>query len=324
MKVFKPFEVIREELLKAEEFSRELLDSKVELVLRAGGYILDSGGKRVRPGLTIIAGKLVDASLDRLIPVATVMEYMHTATLLHDDIVDGAKLRRGRPSANTVFGNDVAVLVGDYMFAKAIYVLAVYGGEEVLKVAAQTVQDMAEGELLQLEKIGDVNLREEEYFDIIYRKTASLLSTCCEVGALLGSSSSRERRALRDYGKLIGYAFQLVDDAFDYISEEKTIGKPAGNDIKEGKVTYPLISALRKASQKEREEIAGILSSVEPSREDVERVRQFVLERGGDRETFNLARDYIKKAKELLSLFKDSPYRRALEEVADFIVERTY
>ncbi|TCK03990.1 polyprenyl synthetase family protein [Phorcysia thermohydrogeniphila] len=324
MKIFKPFEVIREELLKAEEFSRELLDSKVELVLRAGGYILDSGGKRVRPGLTIIAGKLVDAPLDRLIPVATVMEYMHTATLLHDDIVDGAKLRRGRPSANTVFGNDVAVLVGDYMFAKAIYVLAVYGGEEVLKVSAQTVQDMAEGELLQLEKIGDVNLTEEEYFDIIYRKTASLLSTCCEVGALIGNASEEERRALRDYGKLIGYAFQLVDDAFDYISEEETIGKPAGNDIREGKVTYPLISALKKASEKEREEIAEILSSVEPSREDIERVRQFVLEKGGDRETFNLARDYVRRAKELLSIFPDSPYRRALNEIADFIVERTY
>ncbi len=323
MKIFKPFEVIREELLKAEEFSRELLDSKVELVLRTGGYILDSGGKRVRPGLTIIAGKLVSASLSRLIPVATVMEYMHTATLLHDDIVDGAKLRRGRPSANTVFGNDVAVLVGDYMFAKAIYVLAVYGGEEVLKVAAQTVRDMAEGELLQLEKIGDINLTEEEYFDIIYRKTASLLSTCCEVGALLGNASREERRALRDYGKLIGYAFQLVDDAFDYISKEETIGKPAGNDIREGKVTYPLISALKKATPREKKEIAEVLSSVEPSKEEIDRVRQFVLEKGGTEETFNLAKDFVKKAKKLLTTFMDSPYRKALNEIADFIVERT-
>jgi octaprenyl-diphosphate synthase len=166
MKIFKPFEVIREELKRSEEFSRELLNSKVQLVLQAGGYILDSGGKRVRPGLTIISGKLLNAPLEKLIPVATVMEYMHTATLLHDDIVDGAKLRRGKPSANAVFGNDVAVLVGDYMFAKAIYILAVYGGEEVLKVSAQTVQNMAEGELLQLEKIGDINITEKEYFDI--------------------------------------------------------------------------------------------------------------------------------------------------------------
>ena len=200
---------------------------------------------------------------------------------------------------------------------------SIYGGEEVLKVAAQTVRDMAEGELLQLEKIGDINLTEEEYFDIIYRKTASLLSTCCEVGALLGNASREERRALRDYGKLIGYAFQLVDDAFDYISKEETIGKPAGNDIREGKVTYPLISALKKATPREKKEIAEVLSSVEPSKEEIDRVRQFVLEKGGTEETFNLAKDFVKKAKKLLTTFMDSPYKKALNEIADFIVERT-
>ncbi|ADU96055.1 Polyprenyl synthetase [Thermovibrio ammonificans HB-1] len=324
MKIFKPFEVVREELLSVEEFSRELLSSKVSLVLRAGGYILDSGGKRVRPGLTVIAGKLVEAPLDRLIPVATVMEYMHTATLLHDDIVDGAKLRRGRPSVNAVFGNDVAVLVGDYMFAKAIYVLAVYGGPEVLKTAAKTVQDMAEGELLQLEKIGDINLTEEEYFDIIYRKTASLLSTCCECGAIVGGASEKERKALKDYGTYIGYAFQLVDDAFDYISDEKTIGKPAGNDIREGKVTYPLLWALKRATEEEREAVERVLNNPSPTKEEIELVRNFVLEKGGEKATFELARDFVKRAKESLEIFKESPLKKALFEVADFIVERTY
>ncbi|RUM86936.1 MAG: polyprenyl synthetase family protein, partial [Thermovibrio sp.] len=249
MKVFKPFEVIREELERSEEFSRELLSSKVSLVLRAGGYILDSGGKRVRPGLTILSGKLVGAPLERLIPVATVMEYMHTATLLHDDIVDGAKLRRGKPSVNGVFGNDVAVLVGDYMFAKAIYILAVYGGEEVLKIAAKTVQEMAEGELLQLENVGNVDVDKNYYFDVIYRKTASLLSTCCESGALVGGASSEEREALRKFGEFIGYAFQLVDDAFDYVLESEKIGKPSGNDIREGKVTYPLLSVWKELNE---------------------------------------------------------------------------
>ena len=324
MKIFKPFEVVREELLSVEEFSRELLSSKVSLVLRAGGYILDSGGKRVRPGLTVIAGKLVEAPLDRLIPVATVMEYMHTATLLHDDIVDGAKLRRGRPSVNAVFGNDVAVLVGDYMFAKAIYVLAVYGGPEVLKTAAKTVQDMAEGELLQLEKIGNINLTEEEYFDIIYRKTASLLSTCCECGAIVGGASEKERKALKDYGTYIGYAFQLVDDAFDYISDEKTIGKPAGNDIREGKVTYPLLWALKRATEEERETVERVLTNPSPTKEEIELVRNFVLQKGGERATFRLAREFIEKAKESLRVFEESPLKKALFEIADFIVERTY
>jgi len=324
MKIFKPFEVVRQELLKAEEYSRELLSSKVELVLRAGGYILDSGGKRVRPGLTIVAGKMVNAPSERLIPVATVMEYMHTATLLHDDIVDGAKLRRGRPSANEVFGNDVAVLVGDYMFAKAIYVLAVYGGDEVLKTASKTVQDMAEGELLQLEKIGDINLTEDEYFDIIYRKTASLLSTCCECGAIVGEAQEEQRKALRDYGKFIGYAFQLVDDAFDYVSDEKTIGKPAGNDIREGKVTYPLLWALKRATKEEKEAVEKVLTNPSPTKEEIELVRRFVLEKGGERATFRLAREFVERAKESLRVFEESSLKKALFEIADFIVERTY
>ena len=324
MKIFKPFEVVKEELLKAEEFSRELLSSRVDLVLRAGGYILDSGGKRVRPGLTIVSGRLVDAPLERLIPVATVMEYMHTATLLHDDIVDGAKLRRGRPSANVVFGNDVAVLVGDYMFAKAIYILAVYGGEEVLKVASKTVQDMAEGELFQLEKIGDVNLTESEYFDIIYKKTASLLSTCCECGGIVGGAKEEERKALKDYGTFIGYAFQLVDDAFDYVSDERTIGKPAGNDIREGKVTYPLLWSLKQATEGERQKIERVLNNPNPSKEEVELVRNFVLERGGERATLKLAREYVERAKESLKIFPDSKFKEALYEIADFIVSRNF
>jgi len=323
MKIFKPFEVVREELLEVETYSRQLLSSKVELVLRAGNYILDSGGKRVRPGLTVIAGKMLNAPKERLIPVATVMEYMHTATLLHDDIVDGAKLRRGRPSANAVFGNDVAVLVGDYMFAKAIYVLAVYGGPEVLKVAAKTVQDMAEGELLQLEKVGDLSITEEEYFAVIYRKTASLLATCCECGAIVAGAEEFERKALRDYGTFVGYAFQLVDDAFDYAFSDSTIGKPAGNDVREGKVTYPLLAVLERLSPEERHLIEEVFSAVEPTKEQVERVRRLVVEKGGVEKTFSLAKEFVGKAKEALKPFPDSPLKEALFAVADFIVERT-
>ncbi|MEO2069336.1 MAG: polyprenyl synthetase family protein [Desulfurobacteriaceae bacterium] len=324
MKIFKPFEIIRKELEEVEKYSRQLLSTGVKLVLTAGGYILDSGGKRVRPGLTILAGKITNAPEEKLIPVATVMEYMHTATLLHDDIVDGAKLRRGRPSANAVFGNDVAVLAGDYMFAKAIYVLAVYGGSEVLKVAAKTVQDMAEGELLQLEKIGNVNLKEEEYFDIIYRKTASLLATCLEVGAILGNAEEEERKALKLFGEYIGYAFQLIDDAFDYTSDEKTIGKPAGNDIREGKVTYPLLFALKNCSDEEKEEVSKVLQNTNPTQEEINFVREFAIEKNGVSETVKLAKEYVNKAKEILNIFPESPYKKSLFEIADFIVERSF
>jgi len=324
VKIPEPFSVVARELEEVEALSKKLLDSKVRFVLKAGRYIIDSGGKRVRPGLTLLCGKLFGAQPERLIPVATVMEYMHTATLLHDDVVDGAKLRRSKPTAGVVFGNDIAVLVGDYMFAKAIHVLAVHGGEEVLKVSAETVQHMAEGEILQLEKIGDVNMTEQEYMDIVFRKTASLMSTCCEVGAILGRASQRARATVKDFGKLVGYAFQLVDDAFDYASSQETIGKPSGNDIREGKVTYPLLCVLKSASRKERELIAQVLTKANPTAEEVEAVRELVLRKGGVKETLKLAKGFVARAKESISNLPESPFKTALKSVADFVVARTH
>ena len=324
MKIFKPFEIIKDELYACEEFAKTLLRSDVKSVLEAGGYIFNSGGKRVRPGLTILSGKLFDPDDDKLIPVAIAMEYIHTATLLHDDIVDGAALRRGKPSANAVFGNDVAVLVGDYMFAQGVSTFATYGGVEVLQRALDAIRDMSEGELKQLEMIGNVDLTEDDYFDIIYRKTASLLSTCCEAGAIVGGADIKQKLAMRDFGKFIGYAFQLVDDAFDYVSDEETIGKPAGNDIREGKVTYPFLSVRHTLTEKEKIRVTSIFSSQNPSENDINYIREIVIERGGVRRTFSLAREYIEKAKALLDDMPDSVYKNSLKEIADFIVARTY
>ncbi|WP_456484760.1 polyprenyl synthetase family protein [Desulfurobacterium sp.] len=324
MKIFKPFEVIREELLACEDYARRLLRSDVESVLEAGGYIFNSGGKRVRPGLTILSGKLFYPDDSRLIPVAIAMEYIHTATLLHDDIVDGASLRRGKPSANAVYGNDVAVLVGDYMFAQGVSTFATFGGMEVLQRALDAIRDMSEGELKQLEVIGKFDLSEEDYFDIIYRKTASLLSTCCEAGAIVGGASEEEKIAMRKFGKYIGYAFQLVDDAFDYISDSETIGKPAGNDIREGKVTYPLIAVRNGLSEVEKKKINHILNKSNPCKEEIEYVRMLVVKKGGISQTFDLAKNYIEKAKELLGAIEDSEYKESLLEIADFIVARTF
>ncbi len=319
--ILKPIE---NELKACEEFSRQILDSKVRLVLSAGNYILDSGGKRIRPALTILSGKLLGADNERLIPVATVMEYMHTATLLHDDIVDGAKLRRGRKSANEVFGNDVAVLVGDYMFAKAIYVLAHYGGEEVLKVAARSVQEMSEGELKQLELIGNIDVTKEDYFDVIYRKTASLLSACCECGAIVAGANEDERKALRDFGKYLGMAFQLVDDAFDYVESDDQIGKPAGNDIREGKVTYPLISVLAKCSEKEIVFIRDVFNGLGRDSNDVEEVKNLVKKYGGVNETLRLADEYIGRSLRYVENMSGNVYLSSLKKLAEFFVEREF
>ncbi len=324
MKIFKPFEVIKDELYACEVFAGNLLRSDVKSVLETGGYIFNSGGKRVRPGLTILSGKLFSPDDKKLIPVAIAMEFIHTATLLHDDIVDGASLRRGNPSANAVFGNDVAVLVGDYMFAQGVSTFATYGGVEVLRRALDAIRDMSEGELKQLEMIGKVDLTEEGYFDIIYRKTASLLSACCEAGAIVGGVDGKQKISMRDFGKFIGYAFQLVDDAFDYVSDEETIGKPAGNDIREGKVTYPFIAVRHTFNDSEREKVGAIFSSQNPSKADISYIRELVLERGGVEKTVFLAREYVNRAKELLDSAKDSVYKESLKQIADFIVARTY
>ncbi|SNR80205.1 polyprenyl synthetase family protein [Desulfurobacterium atlanticum] len=324
MKIFKPFEVIKNELYACEEFAENLLRSDVKSVLEAGGYIFNSGGKRVRPGLTILSGKLFNPDDKKLIPVAIAMEYIHTATLLHDDIVDGASLRRGKPSANAVFGNDVAVLVGDYMFAQGVSTFATYGGVEVLQRALDAIRDMSEGELKQLEMIGNVDLTEEDYFDIIYRKTASLLSTCCEAGAIIGGADRKQKLSMRDFGKFIGYAFQLVDDAFDYISDEETIGKPAGNDIREGKITYPFIAVRDTLREEEKNRVEEIFNSQNPSKSDINYIREIVIERGGVDKTLSLAREYVGKAKALLDDIDDSIYKNSLKEIADFIVARTY
>ncbi len=324
MKIFEPFKVIEKELLAVEEYSNSLIDSSVSLLLEAGGYVVKSGGKKIRPGLTVISGRISGAEDEKLIPVATVMEYMHTATLVHDDIVDGANYRRGKRSLNSVFGSDVAVLVGDYLFAKAIYVLANYGGSEVLKVASKTVQDMAEGELLQLERIGDIELDEDTYFQIIYRKTASLISTCCEVGAILGNAEEKLRNSLKDFGLYVGYAFQIVDDVFDYALSQESTGKPTGKDIREGKVTYPLILALRKANEEEKRNISSVFLKKEPSEKDVELVKEFVLSKGGVEESLEVAKTFVKRAKECLSEVPESSYKTALLKVADFVVSRTF
>jgi len=306
------------------ELSR-FLDSEVEFLLKIGNYILSSGGKRLRPVLVLTFARLLRGeNQDRDYPLAVAMEYLHTASLLHDDVVDGADTRRGKPSANRVFGNDTAVLTGDYMYANALYLFSVYGDIDMIKNVSDSVKKMAEGQLLELKKIGDIDITYDEYFQILEGKTEVLIGSCCYVGTALGGGSQKQKESAYRYGLNIGLAFQLIDDYLDYASTEEKLGKPVCNDLREGKITYPLLSVLDQLTEEEKEFVKEVVRDINPSQEKINRVKQIVQEKGGMTKTIEKARQLIDNAVGELENFPDNEYLKKLEELAKFIVEREF
>lgn len=240
------FSLVGPELaLVEEEFERQAR-SNIQVIAYIGDYLRESGGKRVRPALTLLANRAVggDASRVNVVRMATVMEFLHTATLVHDDIIDNAETRRNRPSINSRFGNQTAVLMGDWLYMSAFETSLQERSLTVLDILTAVTRKMTEGELMQLTLLGRADVSEDQYFDVLRRKTAYLFSACCEIGAILGGCGEDERSALRDYGMNLGTAFQLVDDILDFTSDEDSLGKAAGVDLLEGKVTLPLIYLL--------------------------------------------------------------------------------
>jgi len=303
--VMKFLDTIEERLLKE-------LNPKVKLVLKTGKYIVESGGKRLRPLFTVLTCGMCGQEPERAVPLGVGLEYIHVASLLHDDVVDGAERRRGKKSANLVFGNGVAVLTGDYMYAKALHLFSTYGNVEMIKLVSQAVMDMAEGQVLEISKVGDI-ISEEEYFQIIDGKTAVLFGACFGVGALAGSCKNWEK--LYEVGLRIGRAFQLIDDALDYEGNPETLGKPVGNDLKEGKCTYPLISVLELL---DKEEVKKALRGLS----DYETLRQKVIELGGVEKTKERAKKELKMAKEILKDFPENEYKKDILGLIDFVINR--
>jgi len=245
------FSLVASELaLVEEEFERQAR-SNIQVIAYIGDYLRASGGKRVRPALTLLSTCAAggDAARPNVVRMATVMELLHTATLVHDDIIDNAETRRNRPSINSRFGNQAAVLMGDWLYMSAFETSLQERSLTVLDILTAVTRKMTEGELLQLTLLGRADVTEEQYFDVLRRKTAYLFSACCEIGAILGGAGAAERRALRDYGMNLGTAFQLVDDLLDFTSDEGSLGKAAGADLLEGKVTLPLIYLLGEEPQ---------------------------------------------------------------------------
>lgn len=312
--------LIEPELNQFNSLFKDALKSNVGLVDLITKYILKQKGKKIRPLLVILSSKVVGELNDRTYRGATLVELLHTATLVHDDVVDSAEKRRGFPSINAVWKNKIAVLMGDYLLSRGL-LLSVEGQDfDFLKVVSQTVKRMSEGELLQIKKTQKLDIDEETYFRIISDKTASLLSTCCEIGALSTTKDQFKIDSMRQFGENLGIAFQIRDDILDYVGTS-TFGKSVGADIKEKKITLPLIYTLNKSSTSDRKEIIRLLKSKKRN-DNINKIISYVKDLNGIEYSEKIAIDYANRAKECLLQFEESEYKEALNSLVDFVILR--
>ncbi|MFQ5900812.1 MAG: polyprenyl synthetase family protein [Thermodesulfobacteriota bacterium] len=322
MNIEEVYGLIKDDLSRVEHEFKKSLRSEVYLISKVGEYILKSGGKRFRPSLLLLSARLCDCKDYCHIPLAGMVEFIHTATLLHDDVVDNAKLRRGKVSANSIWGNGASVLIGDFLFSKSFDIMVKDGNMRVLEVMAGTTTYMAEGEILQLMKEGDIGITEDEYTSVILNKTALLISAACRLGAILGKTSLKQENALADFGIELGIAFQLIDDCMDYKSQASEWGKAIGNDLREGKVTMPLIHTLRNCSKEEQEEISRAIEGDYIGEECLKRIIELIDRYKGIEYTENRAREYVDRAKNFLDTFEHCLEKTALYAMADYVIDR--
>ena len=317
------FEPVREQLARVErEFTRHL-ESRVELIPQMGKYVQMSGGKRVRPAVLLMSARLCGYTGDRAILNAAVVEFIHTATLVHDDIIDGAETRRGRLTAHSRWGSDITVLLGDYLYIRSMAMALTQDTLEVVRLLCDVTLRMIEGELYQLTKAGDPAITEEEHLEIIRRKTAYLFSGCAEIGAVLGTSTPEQRAALRDYGFDLGIAFQIVDDVLDYVADETRLGKPLGGDLREGKVTLPVILLLQQSGPEVTELIRKVIAEGDVAPDEWRHIKDLLRRQGAVDAAFDRAVGFAARAKEhLLGTFASSPERDGLISLADYVVSR--
>ena len=314
--------VKKETALVEAEFERQA-KSNIQVINYLGEYLRASGGKRVRPSLLLLANKAVngDAGAERVIRLATVMEMLHTATLVHDDIIDNALTRRSNQSVNARFGNQIAVLMGDWLYMSAFETSLKERSLEILDILTELTRKMTEGEVIQLTMLGRTDITEVEYFDVLQRKTAYLFSACCEIGALLGKVDDEQQQALRNYGKNLGTAFQLADDLLDFTGTEDTIGKAAGADLLEGKLTLPLI-LLVEIDSSIKNDLENIMRDGEYKNGSREKLLKKLDSYGTLGKTKAIARDFAEKARKNLEVLPETEYRLALEEIPTYVIER--
>ena len=312
---------IAHEMIEFESWFKESMKSKVALLDKIMHYIIKRKGKQLRPMFVFLSARLFDKTSDATYIAASLIELLHTATLVHDDVVDDAHRRRGFFSINALWKNKIAVLVGDYLLSKGLLLAVDKNQFDLLRLVSNSVREMSEGELLQMEKARRLDIEEDVYYDIIRKKTATLISACCACGAVSVNQSDQVVEKMKEFGEMVGMAFQIKDDLFDY-GTSNDIGKPTGIDIREKKMTLPLIFTLNEASFMEKRKLINIVKNHNTDKRKVREVVEMVLAKGGIEYATEKMNQYAKKALDILHTFEDNPARRSLEELVTYTIER--
>jgi len=314
--------LLDKELKRVEKSIMENFQSPVAIIPLISGYLANGGGKRIRPMLVLLTSRLCGYKGGDDIVHSTVVEYIHAATLLHDDVVDSSDTRRGKISANAKWGNGYSVLVGDYLFAKSFSMMAEKSSNDIINAVSEATKYLAEGEILQLAHNCDLELDEKKYMDIVFRKTGALITACCRIGSLLGKADAEKSRALEEYGRNIGIAFQLADDVLDFTADAETLGKPVGHDLLEGHITLPFIHTMKNADDSEREFLTRSMEDGESVSRNMDEVIYLVKKYNGVRYTLDLAQQHSRRAMEALAPFEPGIYLDALKGLAQYVTSR--
>jgi octaprenyl-diphosphate synthase len=313
---------VESDLEDIEKALSDNLNPYLDLVSDVAGHILFSGGKRLRPLLMVLSARMCSYNGNYEKTFSTALEYLHTATLLHDDLVDGATLRRGKTVAHATWGNSITVLVGDYLLARALSISAGTGRLRVVQVLAELTENMSQGEVHQLMRKGDVKLTEDEYLVVIRRKTAVLFKAACQVSAIIADAPEDREKALSEYGFNLGIAFQMADDLFDYTLQTSDFGKEVGADLREGKLTLPVIYALKQANSSDRDLMIKIIRNTDFTTDDFKTLLDLLVKYGGIDYTQETAASYIDTAKNALAVFEPSPTKETMLDIADYALQR--
>ncbi len=316
--------LVSDDLKAVNELIVQRMHSPVALIPQLAGHIVAAGGKRLRPILTLASARLCGYPGRRHIALATAVEFIHTATLLHDDVVDHSELRRGLASANSVWGNKTSVLVGDFLFARSFELMVEAGSLEILGILSHASSVIAEGEVAQLMTANDTETGESAYMEVIKAKTAQLFAAACQIGAVVAERPKIEQEALESYGMNLGIAFQLIDDVLDYSARQATLGKAIGDDFREGKITLPVVLAFRRGTDGERAFWRRTLEDLEQTEDDLKKAIDLMHRHNALEDAVERARHYGSIARDALGLFPDCPEKSALNDLIDFSIQRAF
>lgn len=320
MQIQDVFAYFQNDLKRVGEYMETYLKSEIKLIPEIVHHLIGGGGKRFRPLLLMAAAELCGYHGKRRYTLSAVVEFIHTATLFHDDVVDHAETRRGRISANRIWGNEASVLIGDFLYSKSFKLMTEDGDLSVLKLISMTTNMMSEGEVFELMKAGDIHTTEDEYLSIVEKKTAILISAACVIGGIIANATEKQIKELSKFGMDLGTAFQITDDTLDYVGQEEEFGKAIGQDLRDGKLTMPLIRTIKECSPEERTVIHNGLKNKDDA--SAAAIMKLINSHDGIGYSLKKAKQYVKKAKTRLSSFADSKAKTALFTVADYVIER--